>query len=72
MTYRNNPAVATSISMGEKDETLFEDSFGALYEADLENASRQELVLVLGMAVGTVMRLRARIKELEQELNGQT
>lgn len=58
--------MATSISMGEKDDTLFEDSFEALYKADLRNASRNDLTLVLGMAVGTVMRLRARIKELEQ------
>lgn len=65
--YRSNPAVATSIEMGEKDETLFEDSFDALYNAGLDKASRQELVLVLGMAVGTMSRLRARIKELEIE-----
>jgi hypothetical protein len=70
MTPYNDPAVAISISMAEKDETLFEDSFDALYKANLQNASRQELCLVLGMAVGTMVRLRARIKELEQQLNG--
>jgi hypothetical protein len=62
---------AISISMAKNDDTLFEDTFNTLYEANLENASRQELCLVLGMAVGTMVRLRARIKELEQQLNGQ-
>jgi len=62
---------AISISMAENDDTLFEDTFNTLYEANLENASRQELCLVLGMAVGTMVRLRSRIKELEQQLNGQ-
>ncbi len=66
MKYRSNPAVATSIEMGVNDDTLFEDAFDQLYKADLRNASRNDLVLVLGMAVGTMMRLRARIKELEQ------
>jgi hypothetical protein len=61
---------AISISMAKNDDTLFEDTFNTLYAANLENASRQELCLVLGMAVGTMVRLRARIRELEQQLNG--
>jgi hypothetical protein len=71
MTQYIDRTVAITISMAENDETLFEDTFNTLYEANLENASRQELCLVLGMAVGTMVRLRARIKELEQQLNGQ-
>lgn len=60
-----DPMVSVSIEMATRDDTLFDDSFDALYRADLRNAKPQEMALVLGMAVGTVMRLRARLKELE-------
>jgi hypothetical protein len=56
-----------SIAMAENDDTIFEDSFNTLHSAGLDNATRTELVLVLGMAVGTVGRLRARIAQLEQD-----
>jgi hypothetical protein len=65
--YERDPSTRFSIELGSDDETLFEDSFDALYKADLRKASRNDLILVLGMAVGTVMRLRARIKELEKD-----
>ena len=62
----NDPFTFTASAMGEADEFLFEKIFNELAKNDLRKATPQEMAFALGVATGTIMRLRRRIKELEQ------
>lgn len=68
--YEKDAMVNLAVTMGESDDKLFFEVFDRLYNDDLRNAARSEVILALGLAAGTLMRMRARIKELEGQLNG--
>ena len=68
--YEKDAMVNLAVTMGESDDKLFFEVFDRLYNDDLRNAARSEVILALGLAAGTLMRMRARIKELAGQLNG--
>lgn len=62
-----DPFTYSASAMGEADDRLFEQMFDALYRNDLRSATTQELAFVLGVAVGTIKRLRKHIEQLENK-----
>lgn len=70
--YEKDAMVNLAVTMGESDDKLFFEVFDRLYNDDLRNASKSEVILALGLAAGTLMRMRSRIKQLENQLNGRS
>lgn len=65
-----DPFAMFAINLGESDELMFEQMFDVLYKRGLDTATPQEMALTLGVAVGTIGRLRRKIRNLEDEHNG--
>lgn len=63
---KENEFALFATTLGENDDTLFEKLFDELFRRDLSKATPQELALALGVAVGTILRLRKYIARLER------
>jgi hypothetical protein len=61
----NDPFTYTASAMGEADEFLFEKMFNELAKNDLRKATPQEMAFALGVATGTILRLRKQVTELK-------
>lgn len=68
--YGNDLKFCANLAEAYTDDTLFERSIDALYSAGIEASSREDLLLSVGLGLGTVMRLRKRITELENKHDG--
>jgi len=68
MTDINAPFTFTASAMGEADDKLFEKIFTELCQKDLRTATSMELSFALGVAAGTILRLRKELADVKQEL----
>lgn len=72
MTDGQNPFVLSASALGENDDMLFEKIFDELWRRDLTTATPQELALALGVAAGTILKLRRLLAKLEAQHGTET
>lgn len=65
----NAPFTSLASAIGETDDKMFEAMFTELCQRDLRNATTMELSFALGVAAGTILRLRKQIADLEDSRN---
>lgn len=62
----NDPFTHTASAIGEADDHMFEKIYTELCQKDLRTATTMELAFALGVAGGTILRLRKQLADLEQ------
>lgn len=69
MIDEQNPFVLSASALGYNDDHLFDKALDALFANGLENATPQEKALLIGIAAGTIRRLRDQLAKLEDKQN---
>jgi hypothetical protein len=64
----NAPFTGLASAIGESDDRMFEAMYTELCQRDLRNATTMELSFALGVAAGTVLRLRKQLADLKKEV----